>query len=54
MVKADGKVEKALNAISTKAIIALIKNMVMVFLLGPVVIFTKENTKKMKEMGMEK
>lgn len=54
MAKENGKVEEDLNAINMKVTIKMIKNMDSVFFNGPVVTVIKENTKKMKEMVMEK
>jgi hypothetical protein len=54
MGKADGNQERDLNAICMKVTIAKTKNMAMVYSLGQVEIFTKENIKKMKGMDMEK
>ena len=54
MGRGDGKVVKVHNAINTRVISALTRNKATVFSCGPVEIFTKVNTKKMKEMDMEK
>lgn len=54
MVKVNGKVEEEHNVISMKVIIKMIKSMGLVFSLGQVAMFIKENIKKTREMVMEK
>jgi hypothetical protein len=53
--KESGKVSKEIKTVTlTKEISSMIKNMVKVFLLGQVEIFTRETTTKMKDMEMDK
>lgn len=54
MAKENGKVPKDLSLIIMMVITQMIKNTVTEFFLGQVVMFTKVNTKKTKEKGMEK
>lgn len=55
MVRENGKNFKILKiVISMKVNTNLIRKMVTAFLIGKVVIYTKEITRMMKEMGMEK
>lgn len=54
MEKANGEVVKGHNVILMRETIPLIRSTVTEFLIGLVEIYTKENTKKMKEMDMEK
>jgi hypothetical protein len=54
MVKVDGRVEKVPNQTNMKAIIAMIKNMALVYSHGLVETYTKANIKRTKEMVMEK
>lgn len=54
MEKEDGRVEKDHSAINMKENIKTIRNMDMEYLYGKVEIVTKENTRRMKEMVMER
>ena len=54
MEKAGGRVVRARNATNMKEIIASIRSMVLAFSHGQVATFTKESTKKTKEMAMER
>jgi hypothetical protein len=54
MEKEDGKAAKDHKATNTRVIIFKIRSKALVFSHGLVEMFTKENTKKMKEMDMVK
>ena len=54
MAKENGRVVKVLNAITTKVTTLMIRNMVLEYFNGRVVIVTKESIKTTKEMDMEK
>jgi hypothetical protein len=54
MAKEDGRVAKVLSAISMREITVLTRKMVLVFLPGQVVTYTKENTRTTKETAMER
>lgn len=54
MGRANGRVGKVQCVISMRVNMLMIKNMVMVYSNGQVVIYIKVNIKMMKEMAMEK